>query len=219
MGINLFNIGNLKNTNLGKRNNSTQNDSQQRVAEKQDQERGSGQQGKEFQDNLKEQGLERPKLPQSNALKQYNKQTHHPAKDPMVAHAKDICQRHIHSIDKGASVNDALRKMSKHDIHALPVLEANETLVGMVHDRDILSKRASELIANGHIVKARVISKNLDLKSIARIFWEEDHSILIVSDRSDELGEALRSEEIFGIITKKDIIGWLSKSTPNQWHA
>lgn len=54
--------------------------------------------------------------------------------------AKDIMERNVITIRKGASIDEALQLMAENDISGMPVVDTDCNIVGMISETDVLLK-------------------------------------------------------------------------------
>jgi cystathionine beta-synthase len=121
-----------------------------------------------------------------------------------VVHDKQRRAENLVSVPLGITVEQAVNLMREHDISQLPVIEGGE-VVGSMSETRIL-----EILVSDPLVKTKpvaeymekpfpVLSENASLEEIAHNMTRETPAILV------------RQETGFDIITKSDLISFLTK--------
>jgi IMP dehydrogenase len=111
------------------------------------------------------------------------------------------------TINKNATVEDALGLMSENKIGGIPVVEKDKKLIGIVTNRDLrfeqnMKKPISEVMTKENIIS---ISKQTDLEHAANILQKHKIEKLPIVDENGKL---------IGLITYKDITK--AKDRPNS---
>ena len=74
--------------------------------------------------------------------------------------------RKVITIDPEAGIPEAKEKMRRYQIHSLPVISADRTLVGIVTDRDVRSAWPSDLFSEEETLRQKERSAELKIKDI-----------------------------------------------------
>jgi acetoin utilization protein AcuB len=74
--------------------------------------------------------------------------------------------RDVVTVDPEANLLEAEEKMRKHRIHQLPVVDRENTLVGIVTDRDLRSALPSDLLYDEEALKAQELAASITVKEI-----------------------------------------------------
>lgn len=117
-------------------------------------------------------------------------------------------------VEPESEILEAKEKMEKHRIHSLPVVEPDNTLVGIVTDRDIRSALPSGLLSDRESRRetkglARIRVKNIMTKNPVTISLTqtlEDALILMHKVRVGAFPVVDREGKLKGIITKQDLL-------------
>lgn len=117
-------------------------------------------------------------------------------------------------VEPESDILEAKEKMDRHRIHSLPVVEADNTLVGIVTDRDIRSALPSGLLSNQDSRReieglARIRIKNIMTKNpvtISPTQTLEDALLMIQEIRVGAFPVVDKGGKLKGIITKRDLL-------------
>jgi acetoin utilization protein AcuB len=74
--------------------------------------------------------------------------------------------RDVVTVDPEANLLEAEEKMRKHRIHQLPVVDPENTLVGLITDRDLRSALPSDLLYDEEALKAQELAASITVKEI-----------------------------------------------------
>ena len=115
--------------------------------------------------------------------------------------AKDVMTKDVISISPEATLSDAIELLVAKEISGMPVVDAEEKMIGIISEKDILNFAFS---GNLHNTKVKeVMSKNVtsfppdaDIDSIA----------LVISERQFRRVPIVEKGKIAGIISRRDII-------------
>ncbi len=116
---------------------------------------------------------------------------------------KDHMTRKLVTVDKNASVEEALRLMKNYWIRHLPVMdESDEYIVGMLSERDLLSAAAKDLPVH-KVMSTPIRTFDIDapLKTVVESMIEEKISAYLIT----------KGDEIAGIITSEDMLFFLDQ--------
>lgn len=119
-------------------------------------------------------------------------------------HARDIMNPAVKVIQETALVSEAAQLMQKYGFRHLPVVNAQNLIVGMISDRELIGH--SEKINCGEIMVRKVIVCD-EFTSINEI------AITLLNERINALPIINRNHEMTGIITQTDILNYVIKST------
>lgn len=117
-------------------------------------------------------------------------------------------------VEPESDILEAKEKMDRHRIHSLPVVEADNTLVGIVTDRDIRSALPSGLLSNQDSRReieglARIRIKNIMTKNpvtISPTQTLEDALLMMQEIRVGAFPVVDKGGKLRGIITKRDLL-------------
>jgi CBS domain-containing protein len=65
-------------------------------------------------------------------------------RDPRTTRVEEVASRDLVTIDPDQDLHDALDVMAQHEVKRLPVIEANGTLVGIIHRADVVRHLETE---------------------------------------------------------------------------
>ena len=135
-------------------------------------------------------------------------------------HANQIMQPEVITVSADADVAVAWRVLVDHRIHEAPVLDANQHLVGIVSERDLLTtlniddgevrdvlrKRVRDVMTSP-VVAATPLT---DIRRIARVMLERNvDGVPIVNDSGGLQGFVSRSDILNAIVTDPPLSMWL----------
>ena len=135
-------------------------------------------------------------------------------------HANQIMQPNVITVSADADVAVAWRVLVDHRIHEAPVLDANQHLVGIVSERDLLTtlniddgevrdvlrKRVRDVMTSP-VVAATPLT---DIRRIARVMLERNvDGVPIVNDSGGLQGFVSRSDILNAIVTDPPLSMWL----------
>ena len=115
---------------------------------------------------------------------------------------KDYMTKEVVTIDKDATLHDAIDKMLEHNIHGLVVVDSNARPAGVVTTDDILS-----LMMNGEPEGDTVV---LEFMEAAIISIDPDYdlqkAVSIMTRNKIHRLPVIRDRKLLGIITSSDIM-------------
>ncbi len=147
-------------------------------------------------------------------------ETHHPPSKSISAYqhqsksfetakkriyAKDIMSSPVHSIQKTAPIDEAIKELKKFGFRHLVVVEGNATFVGLLSDRELLMAQASDSCEKIMVPKIIVAMQTARIPDIAHIMLQEKINALPIIDDHYQL---------VGIITQTDILKYVIGSEP-----
>jgi CBS domain-containing protein len=129
---------------------------------------------------------------------------------------KEIMTRNVEVISHKDSIDDAIEKMRKKNIGALPVVDANQKIVGIVSERDFVNLLSGVL--TDEVVEDYMTKKVISTTPGTRI---EGASKIMVRNklrRIPVVGEERKTshpekDKIMGIVTATDILEFLGKNS------
>ena len=135
-------------------------------------------------------------------------------------HANQIMQPNVITVAADADVALAWRILVDHRIHEAPVLDANQRLVGIVSERDLLTtlniddgevcdvlRKLVRDVMTTPVVAATPLT---DIRRIARVMLEHNvDGVPIVNDTGALLGFVSRSDILNAIVTDPPLSMWL----------
>lgn len=74
---------------------------------------------------------------------------------PMKRTVSDVMTRTVVVVSESASFKDVVRRMHEYRVSALPVVDADGRLVGIVSEADLILKEDPELVASAHLFEGR----------------------------------------------------------------
>lgn len=122
----------------------------------------------------------------------------------------EIMSRDLITLGPNASLADASKVMTEHNIHHIPIVEDEGTLVGLVSHRDVLSAQDSSLL--GESAEARkddyVAVSSVMIKDVHAT---DEHASLrgtALHMKQHKMGclPVLRDGKLVGIITESDFV-------------
>ena len=116
--------------------------------------------------------------------------------------AKDIMTRNVVCIKKNTPVVDAIRLMSKKNITGIPVVEDDNTLIGILSEQDVL-----RLLHTYEDEKDRTV---YDFMTQPAVHFEEEEPLLDVCyclrDNSIRRVPITSNGKVVGVISRSDIL-------------
>lgn len=135
-----------------------------------------------------------PPMPQ---LETYKKHVQSFEKTKKRSYAKDIMSSPVHLVHQNALAQEAIGLMKKFGFRHLPVLGDNQSLVGLLSDREMMEVSVGSTCKELMVPKVLVALQNARVQEIAHIMLQEKINALpIVNDQ----------HEIVGIVTQSDIL-------------
>jgi CBS domain-containing protein len=140
--------------------------------------------------------------------------------------ARDLMTRSVITISPDASIKDAIRQLSKFDITAMPVVDDEHRLVGMVSEADLLlgeipdDPRAHvrpreswlepppDVVGEAMTMHVVSVHEDSDASDIARLMLETGVKSLPV----------VNGETVVGVVSRRDLIQALA-TTDDRIHA
>ncbi len=145
----------------------------------------------------------------------------------MTSTAADIMSRNVISVAPDAGVPEIAAILGKHDISAVPVIDFNGRLVGMISERDLLSPFSSsnkarcawwlEMLAEGEALAPEFIQyasldrhAAMDLMNRQLVTAKEDTPVAEIAEMLLKHGikrvPILRDGHVVGIVSRADIV-------------
>lgn len=120
----------------------------------------------------------------------------------------------VMTIDKDATVFDAQEKMAAHGIRHLPVVTADNRLIGIVSDRDIRSALPYSMIKNEETAEERRKAASLrvadimttDPKTISPMYTIQDALLLIQKEKVGAFPVIDDNRRLIGILSVRDLM-------------
>ncbi|MET7423698.1 CBS domain-containing protein [Dactylosporangium sp. NPDC005555] len=115
-------------------------------------------------------------------------------------HAKDIMSTPAHTVHADAPVGDAVVLLERHSFTAVPVVGDDDTLIGMISERDVLRQMA----AGGMPRRVRDVMSSLpvtawpdaDLADVAAVMVQRDaHTVPVVAE-----------DHVIGVVSRSDVL-------------
>ncbi len=134
-------------------------------------------------------------------------------------HAQQIMQRKLIIVNSRDNVTHAWRTLVDHQIHQAPVIDDSYRLVGIVSERNLLTKlnvadgRVRDVLARSvsdvmatPVVAATVLT---DIRRIARVMLERDvDGVPIVNDNGELIGFVSRGDILRAVVTDPPLSVW-----------
>jgi|GEM_PF-317856 len=135
--------------------------------------------------------------PPSQQIKSYQQAVKSFEQTKKRVYARDIMSSPVHSVKKIAQVSEAIAIMKKFGFRHLPVFDGNESLVGLLSDRELLSAKPHSTCEDLMVSKVVVGLQQARVQEIAHIMLQEKINALpIINDQ----------HVVVGIITQSDIL-------------
>jgi CBS domain-containing protein len=121
-----------------------------------------------------------------------------------MAKAKTVMNTHVISIRQDEDIYEAIRMMALNNITGLPVVDANEALVGIITEKDVLS-----LLYNLQDRPGAV--KDFMTPHVVCFDQEDELDSVVESLRTNHFRRVpiLDKGRLVGIISRRDIIGYI----------
>jgi predicted transcriptional regulator len=123
-------------------------------------------------------------------------------KERTALYAKDLMSSPVHTIQEDDKANSLRSLFEKFSIRHVPVLNFENTLVGIISDRDILKANGNEQV----IIKKIMTSEVLTAKNSARV---ADIAKLMLHEKLGALPVVDDTNRLVGIVTMTDILSAL----------
>ena len=122
-----------------------------------------------------------------------------------IVYAKELMISPVITLTTEATVSQAQELLKNHDIRHIPIVDSENTLIGIISDRSLMLADKSTAILRVMNQKIIAAEANIRLQEIAKVMLDNRiNSIPIVDD----------SRRLIGIITSSDIIRSVFKN-PN----
>jgi CBS domain-containing protein len=157
--------------------------------------------------NAQDQKGDHERSPSHQGLKTYIKNKK--AVNTKLIHAKEIGSRPVIYAHPKQTVSDAIELMKKYKIHHLPLLNKDQTLAGIISDRDLIGKRNFERLERLATTDVLVAKENTEIQMVARLMLDNGISALPLIDENNQLT---------GIITKSNLLEYIIKSSHFNRH-
>ncbi|KPH21424.1 MULTISPECIES: CBS domain-containing protein [Rhodococcus] len=126
--------------------------------------------------------------------------------------ARDIMSSPVTTIDQARSVGDCLREIARSGFSALPVVDEQKRLVGIVSEGDLL-RSGFERLSQEHATESTEQSV-ADVMTQPVVAMTED---VVVNDIASEMLRSglravpiVRERDVIGVVTRQDLIGLLA---------
>jgi CBS-domain-containing membrane protein len=109
--------------------------------------------------------------------------------------ARDIMTRSVITISPDATIHDAARLLSQHNISGVPVVDASGKMVGLVSEADLISKQGQQV---ADIMSRRIVSvhENTPVDEIAQLLIGRNFKRIPI----------VRNEKVIGVVSRADIV-------------
>lgn len=125
--------------------------------------------------------------------------------------AKDAMTSPPLTVGPEMPLRDVGSLLSRHRISAVPVVDAEGHLLGILAERELITADVDAAQGSGHLGaqagqvmnrNAACVHEDVDLHDVARMLLEPDvRRVLVVRDR-----------EVLGVISRRDLVRWLARS-------
>lgn len=112
--------------------------------------------------------------------------------------ASDIMTRKVYTIHPEASAQEAAQLLSQHRISGVPVVNADNKIIGMVTEADIISKLRREGLLVSDIMTNEVIAIGEDTP-VGEI-------AMLLTERKIKRVPVIAGEKLVGIVSRGDIV-------------
>ncbi len=154
-----------------------------------------------------------PRVPPS-AVAAYRKAARLSSREPIL-HAHQVMRTPVVTVRPDADVREAWETLRRHDVGQMPVQSGDQTLVGLVSERDLLGAllalqdriregdaRAVETLMRREVVTAEPVT---DLRRIARVRADRRLTAMPIVTEHDEL---------VGIVSRGDLLRAMTGTPP-----
>lgn len=136
-----------------------------------------------------------------------------------IYHARQIMQRNVIIVNSADEVAHAWRTLVSHQIHQAPVIDGSDRLVGIVSERNLLTKlnvadgQVRDVMARrvGDVMITPVVAATAmtDIRRIARVMLERDvDGVPIVNDKGVLIGFVSRGDILRAVVTDPPLSVW-----------
>ncbi len=154
----------------------------------------------EFTNLLSKKELKRQR-DKKNVLKKYHVQEEQFEKQNIPHHAKDIMSSNLKLLSVEQNFQEAKDLMLKYNIHHLPIINKDNTLTGIISDRDLLSAKSSMSVKEIMSPEVLTCLEGTRIQEISKIMLHKKISAIPIINQNYEL---------VGIVTKNDILRFLT---------
>ena len=137
---------------------------------------------------------------------------------PVTMKVKDVMDRNVVTIDSGASVDEAVKKMVQHRVWSL-VVERKGTSEGVVTERDVIRRCVAKGLPTtktpvGDIVSAPLITVAPDatLRQAMDLMAAKDIRRLFVVDKGKIVGRVTQTEVFQSTLSVMEILSSLTST-------
>ena len=120
--------------------------------------------------------------------------------------AKDIMTAEVISVKRDADIYEAIRTLVEHNITGLPVVNDDETLAGVITEKDVL-----KLLYNIEDKPGKVE----DFMTKTAVCFNEDESLIEITEcflkNNFRWVPILSGNKLVGVVSRKDIISYILK--------
>jgi CBS domain-containing protein len=124
--------------------------------------------------------------------------------------AKNVMSKRVMTVKENAKIVDVMRLLVEHKITGLPVVSEDMDLLGIVTEKDILT-----MLLYGKDIKDKLAA---DLMTTEIVYFAEDEDLMTVFKSLVESNfrrvPILSDGKLVGIVSRRDIINFLSKKAP-----
>ena len=112
--------------------------------------------------------------------------------------ASDIMTRKVYTIHPEATAQEAAQLLDRHRISGLPVVSADDRLIGIVTEADIISKvhRDGLLVSDIMSCELTIVEEETPISEIA----------LLLTERKIKRVPVVVSDKLVGIVSRADIV-------------
>lgn len=124
--------------------------------------------------------------------------------------------RLVWSVSPDTSVFDALEEMARHDVGALPVLDDQERLVGVISERDY-ARKVILLGKSSRETLVREIMRHPD--AIANMQTTVSEAMRLMTDARVRHLPVLEGHRVIGIVSIGDMVNWVIQQQEREIQA
>jgi CBS domain-containing protein len=126
--------------------------------------------------------------------------------------ARDIMTRNVVTIQENTPIYKAIELLAEFDITGMPVVDENESLLGIITEQDVMRLffDESNLICSSQDEQNKTVK---DFMTVSPIFFDEDESLLSVchclKDCHFRRAPITSKGRLVGVISRQDIIRYV----------
>ena len=132
-----------------------------------------------------------------------------------LLNVKDLEHRKTVTAVPDDSIGDAIKRMIKHDMGALPVCDDKEELIGIITERDIVRKCYSGVEDCSQYKVKEVMSTKV---AVGKASDDLDYAINVMKTENIRHLPVVDGARVIGMISIKDLLGFKLEQTRTEIH-